>query len=322
MTAADAKTFYETLKQYQNILFLCHKNADVDSLGSAYALQRLFGGHVGVYDSPSAMAAMLCERLKVEPVIAPDLKKYDIVVVVDTSTLVQTGYKTIDRCAIIDHHTPGDLHEHCQLSYARIASSTGELVYSLYHENGLPIDAEVAFVLVLAIVTDTGHFRYAGAHVFGIVGQILQAGGIRYADVSEFLSHVPVDLSCRIATLKAASRLNLHRVGDLLVVDTRVSSFGAQSATSLISLGADVALVGSEKEGEKRISGRVRRGVDLDLSRLLEEVGKKFGGSGGGHAAAAGVVVKGDLDRALKECVDMTTAQLLSSAKKGSKKSG
>jgi nanoRNase/pAp phosphatase (c-di-AMP/oligoRNAs hydrolase) len=324
MTAADAKTFYESLKQYRNILFLCHKNADVDSLGSAYALRRLFGGNsdIGVYDSPSAMAAMLCDKLKIEMVIAPDLKKYDLVVVVDTSTQVQTGYKSLAKCAIIDHHTPGDLHGHCELSYSRIASSTGELVYSLYVENDLPIDQEVAFTLVLAIVTDTGHFRYAGASVFEIVGKLLQAGGIRYADVSEFLSHVPVDLSCRIATLKAASRLTLHRLGDLLIVETRVSSFGAQSATSLISLGADVAFVGSEKDGEKRISGRVRRGIELDLSRLLEEIGKKFSGSGGGHAAAAGVVIKGDLDKALQECVDMAVAQLMSSAKKGQKKGG
>lgn len=319
MTAADAKTFYQNLLQYRNILFLCHKNADADSLGSAYALQRIFGGHIGVYDSPSAMAALICEKLKITTVIAPNLNAYDMVVVVDTSTLVQTGYKSISNCTIIDHHTPGDLHDQCQMAFSRIASSTGELVYDVYHENGLPIDAEIAFVLVLAIVTDTGHFRYAGAQVFEIVSHLLRDGGIRYADVSEFLSHVPVDLSCRIATLKAASRLTLHRVDDLLIVETRVSSFGAQSATSLISLGADVAFVGSEKEGEKRISGRVRRGVDLDLSRLLEELGKKFSGSGGGHAAAAGVVIKGDLDKALQECVDMAVTQMIGAKKSNHK---
>lgn len=310
MTQVDAKTFYESLRQHGNILFLCHKNADVDSLGSAYALQRLFGGHIGVYDSPSAMAALLCEKLNIHMVLSPDLSAYDTVVVVDTSTLVQTGYKAISQCVIIDHHTPGDLHGHCQLAFSRIASSTGELVYDLYRQNNLPIDAEIAFVLVLTIVTDTGHFRYAGAHVFEIVGRLLQEGGIRYADVSEFLSHVPVDLSCRIATLKAASRLTLHRVGDLLIVESRVSSFGAQAATSLISLGADVAFVGSEKGGEKRISGRVRRGVDLDLSRLLDEIGKKFSGSGGGHAAAAGVVIRGDLDKALQECVELAVGEI------------
>lgn len=310
MKQVDAKEFYDSLKQYGNILFLCHKNADVDSLGSAYALQRVFGGHIGVYDSPSTMAAMLCERLKIHMVIAPDPAAYDLVVYVDTSTLIQTGYKSPARCAVIDHHTPGDLIGPCEFSFSRIASSTGELVYDIYRKNGIAFDAGTAFVLVLAITTDTGHFRYASAGVFEIVGHMLTEGGIRYADISEFLSQVPVDLSCRIATLKAASRLTIHRIGDLLIVETRVSSFGAQSATSLISLGADVAFVGSEKDGEKRISGRVRRGVDLDLSRVLQEIGRKFSGSGGGHAAAAGVVIKGDLDKALQECVDITVTHM------------
>ncbi|HMK46374.1 MAG TPA: DHH family phosphoesterase [Methanocella sp.] len=306
----DSKAFYERLKKYRNILFLCHKNADVDSLGGAYALQRVFGGHIGVYDSPGTMAAMLCERLNIHLVISPMLNAYDIVVVVDTSTMVQTGYGSIGTYAIIDHHTPGDMIDGCQFALSRVASSTGELVYSIYSDNGLMMDADTAFVMVLAIVTDTGHFRYANYHVFEIVSRILQQGGIRYASVAEFLSQVPVDLSCRIATIKAASRLTLHRVGELLIVETTVGSFGAQAATSLISLGADVAFVGSDKDGERRISGRVRRGVDLDLSRLLQELGKKFNGSGGGHAAAAGVVIRGDLDQALQECVDMAVAEL------------
>jgi nanoRNase/pAp phosphatase (c-di-AMP/oligoRNAs hydrolase) len=307
----DEKQLYETLRSHHNILFLCHKNADPDSLGSAYALQRVFGGHIGVYDSASTMASMLAERLKIDVIIAPDLSSYDLVVAVDTSTLVQTGYKSLGKFAVIDHHTPGDLAETCELVFARIGSSTAELVYGLYKTNGLAIDNNVAFALVLAVITDTGHFRFAGAETIEIVGRILAEGGIRYADVADFLGQVPVDLSCRIAILKAASRITLHRVGDYLIVESRVSSFASQAATSLINLGADVAFVGSEKDRERRISGRVRRGVDLDLARLLQDVGKKFGGSGGGHAGAAGVVITGDLDKALQECIDMAVARLI-----------
>ncbi len=209
----DEKQFYEALRSHQNLLFLCHKNADADSLGSAYALQRVFGGHVGVWDSPSTMATLLAERLKIEVLIAPDLAAYDLVVAVDTSTLIQTGYKSLGKCAIIDHHTPGDLAETCELGLARISSSTAEIVYGLYKKNGIAIDGNVAFALVLAIITDTGHFRFAGAETIEIVGRILAEGGIRYADVADFLGQVPVDLSSRIAILKAASRITLHRVG-------------------------------------------------------------------------------------------------------------
>jgi hypothetical protein len=265
----------------------------VDSLGSDYALQHVFGGHIGVYDSPSTMASMLAERLKIDVVIAPDLSKYDIVVTVDTSTLVQTGYKSLGKCALIDHHTPGDLSEGCEIALARIGSSTAELVYDLYKKNGLPVDANIAFALVLAIITDTGHFRYAGAGTFEVVGKILAEGGIRYADVTDFLGQVPADISCRIAILKAASRLTLHRVK---------ATCSSSNPRQLLRLaGGHVAhqprrrhrFRGSE-ERERRISGRVRRGIDLDLARLLQDIGKKFSGSGV-HGSRR-VVIRGDLD--------------------------
>lgn len=310
MAMVDERTFYSELRRYNNILFLCHRNADADSLGSAYALMRLFGGTVGVRDSLSTMASMLGQRLGIDVVIGPKISEYDITVVVDTSTMVQSGYTDLGKCAVIDHHRPGELFEHCLFGVSRPASSTSELVYSIYEKNGFQIDRDVSFALVLAMVTDTGHFRYAESDVFGIVERMLKEGGIKFADISDFLSQVPVDLSCRIAMLKAASRLTLVRSGDYLIVYTKVSSFGAQAATSLTSLGGDVVFVGSEKEGEKRISGRVRRGIDIDLSALMADIGKKFGGSGGGHAAAAGAVIKGDLDKALEECAAMAEKML------------
>lgn len=306
----DEQEFYQRLKNYHNVLFLCHKNADVDSLGSAYALERMFGGAIGVQDSLSLMASLLAEKLKINAVIRPDPEKYDLVVVVDTSTLIQTGYHRLGHCAVIDHHEPGDLVGACEFALSRKVSSTAELVYSLCVRNGVKIDDKLAFALLLAMVTDTGHFRYARPSAFETVGNILWDGGISFGDVLDFLSHVPTDISCRIAQLKAATRMTLVRIDDRLIVTTKVSSFGAQSAASLVNLGADVVFVGSEKEGEKRISGRVKRGIELDLAALLNEVGKKFGGSGGGHAAAAGVVIAGDLDQALEECVALTEKML------------
>jgi len=48
------------------------------------------------------------------------------------------------------------------------------------------------------------------------------------------------------------------------------------------------------------------------VAALLNDVGKRFGGSGGGHAAAAGLVVKGnvDVDRVLDACVAETIKKL------------
>ncbi len=301
----DEKTFYEELQKYENILFLCHKNADVDSFGSAYALAHIFGGTVGVEDSLSTMAQMLAERLRVAAVIRPDPSKYGITVVVDTSSMVQTGYPKLEPCAVIDHHEPGDLAASCRIALVHKASATAEIVYDIYEKNGIAVGPDIAFTLLLAMVTDTGHFRYAPPHAFNVAARLLEQGGIQFSDVLDFLSQVPTDVSCRIATLKAASRMTLTREGDHLIVTSKVSSFGAQSAASLVSIGADVAFVGSEIDREVRVSGRVKRGVNLDVAVLLNNVGKQFGGSGGGHAAAAGLVVKGKMgaDKVLDACV-------------------
>jgi nanoRNase/pAp phosphatase (c-di-AMP/oligoRNAs hydrolase) len=306
----DEIGFYERMKNYHHMLFLCHKNADIDSLASAYALERLFGGTIGVQDSLSTMASMLAEKLKIPVTVGPDPGKYDLVVVVDTSTLVQTGYRGLSHCAVLDHHEPGDLVSNCEFALSRKSPSNAELVYSLCEKNGVRIDDKLAFAMMLGLLTDTGHFRYATPSTFEAAGKILRDGGISFGDVLDFLGKVPTEISARIAQLKAAMRMELLRHDDKLIVTTKVSSFGAQAATSLIALGADVVFVGSEKEGEKRISGRVKRGIDLDLAALLGEVGKKFGGSGGGHAAAAGVVIQGDLDRALEECVALSEKML------------
>ena len=224
---------------------------------------------------------------------------------VDTSSLVQTGYTMLENFAVIDHHEAGDLAGMCRFSLVRKASATAEIVYDIYEKAGRPIDPDLAFTLLLAIVTDTGHFRYAPPRTFEVAALLLEKGGIQFSDVLDFLAQVPADISCRIATLKAASRMTMTREGDYLLVTSKVSSFGAQSAASLVGIGADVAFVGSEIGREVRVSGRVKKGVALDIAVLLNDVGKKFGGSGGGHAAAAGLVIKGnvDADKVLDACV-------------------
>ena len=42
--------FFNRLLDYKNILYLCHRNADPDALGSAYALCETFGGTIGLAD--------------------------------------------------------------------------------------------------------------------------------------------------------------------------------------------------------------------------------------------------------------------------------
>jgi len=72
-------------------IYLCHRNADPDAIGSAFALSWLFGGDIGVFGDLSRSAIQLADSIDIKPLIDPDLNSYELVVLVDTSVSSQVG---------------------------------------------------------------------------------------------------------------------------------------------------------------------------------------------------------------------------------------
>ena len=71
-----------------------------------------------------------------------------------------------------------------------------------------------------------------------------------------------------------------------------VGSFQAHVARSLVYLGADLALVAGESEGETRVSMRSSQrfleGTRVQAgTQVASEMARRLGGHGGGHATAA-----------------------------------
>jgi phosphoesterase RecJ-like protein len=74
---------------------------------------------------------------------------------------------------------------------------------------------------------------------------------------------------------------------------------------ALVDLGADVAFVAGRHGGTVRVSARcsreaARRG--LNLAKLSGEVGKSYGGDGGGHRSAAALEAIGEPSVILDAC--------------------
>ena len=67
--------------------------------------------------------------------------------------------------------------------------------------------------MLTGIVTDTGHFKHASVDTFRTVAKIIAASGVEYGEVLDLMAATPQDISMRIAILKAASRVELDRVG-------------------------------------------------------------------------------------------------------------
>lgn len=305
--------FYNQLLDYNNILYLCHRNADPDALGSAFALKEAMGGTVGVVEGCDRVASQIAKQLNIEFVTNPE-GDYDLVVVVDTSTPVQLNGFGLKNYAVIDHHATSSLYEKAAFYLHRNKSSTAEIILEVIKAMGAPIMRRTAFALIAGIITDTGNFRHATSDSFRAVADLMELSSIEYSEVMDMLSSIPQDVSMRIAFLKAAQRIKIEKIDDWLIVTSQVSSFGGSTASSLISLGADVAIVASKKDDLVKVSARARReaqNAGVNLAKLMEETSAKFKGTGGGHEGAAGMDVFGDTENILSACVEYVKKGLM-----------
>ncbi|MDI6883843.1 MAG: DHH family phosphoesterase [Hadesarchaea archaeon] len=304
----------EAAKGGQRILVLCHHNADPDAVASAVVLSEVLKelgarAEAGASDDISLVSQNILKVLEREITVNPSLDA-DLVVLVDTSSLEHLGElgerlrERAPKLVVIDHHKPVEaMKELATLHFVREEfASEAELLIKLLEELGVKLKPEQASLLLAGIISDTGHFRLAKGETFGAVNQLLQAGA-DYERVNRGLK-LPEDQSKRVAMLKAAGRSELRRVHGHLVVFSELGSFEGDAAGMLVRIGADAAFVGSEEKGKVRVSGRARpdllKSTELHLGELMEEFGKGFGGSGGGHAGAASMNGKGKLEAVKK----------------------
>lgn len=313
----DESQFGSHIRRYDDLLYLCHRNADPDAIGSAYSLQRAFGGTIGVAEDISKSAGSLIDAVRAEVIIDPDVQAYGFVVVVDTSVRLQLGAANLSRYAVVDHHLDLSLIQNAEFYIQRPANSTAEIVWKILSEEGITPSREMALALVVGIISDTGRFRRGLPEAFRAVSEILLAGELNYDEALMVLSSTPSDISQRVAALKAAARSEIEWAGDLIVATTEINSFEGTSAMSLVDIGADVAFAAGRHGNLTRVSGRARREAGragVDLSEIMRSVAKSHSGEGGGHRGAAALEAPADarvlLDDLRKKVLEKFRARL------------
>lgn len=290
-------------------IYLCHRNADPDAIGSAFALSWLFGGDIGAVGDLSRAASQLADSIGIKPIIDPDLRSYDLIVLVDTSVRSQIGGAMLQRYGVIDHHLDTDLLQNAEFYIQREVDSTAQIVWDMIKSSGMAnrIPREVALALLAGIVSDTGRFRHASTETFRYVYEILEAGDVDYGEVMEVLSRAPLDISQRVAVLKAATRAKISWKGEWIIACTEVSAFEGSSAMALLDLGADIAFAASSHGGVCRVSGRASfraLQMGIDLADLMRGIARMHGGSGGGHRGAAAMEACHPAGRLLAELAE------------------
>ena len=292
---------------------LLHVNADPDALGCAIALRLAFPDvSIGAVGGLSKNAKSLQKNLGVEVIEKPDISLYDKFVVVDTPSPERLGeFKEMLRdLIVIDHHskTFDWSTELCYIDENK--TSCGEIIYQILKLGEKEITRQIGLALLAGILTDTGKFSYANASTLKTFAEIMEVTSISIDEVlSVFEEEHETDYSRRISKLKGAQRLRYQSLGGYIVAVSRVSTFESDVCNALLSLGADVAFVGSQRDDRLRISARATQAIikeGLHLGNLMADIGKENGCDGGGHDGAAGLTGVGDVEAMLNICTERT----------------
>ncbi|MCQ5340914.1 MAG: DHH family phosphoesterase [Candidatus Methanomethylicia archaeon] len=288
------------LNPFRNITIVCHPNADVDSLGSAYAIYNLIKNflnnkNITIYTPESINSSSIPLIDYLNMITHFEFSSPDIFILIDTSSLDQIPLvksyieeKSIPYI-IIDHHIPDErTTSKAILSIVREATSTCEIVYEIIKD--YISDKKILEALLAGIVYDSRRFLINPKKSISLAYELINRG----ADIEKILQLLSLEqnFSEKMAKIKGCSRMRVFRVSSWIITFTYVSAFEASVARALIDIGADLAFV--INESEKRLTGRVREifysqtGLNL-VTDIIRPLIEKFSGQGGGHPTAASV---------------------------------
>lgn len=316
MCAARARAAREitaAVEAARHIVLTTHVNADGDGVGSEIALVHLLaalGKRVAIANPtpiPSRYA-FLSDAVRARDRTAEGVKALraaDLVIVLDIADLGRLGHLgaplaargTLTAC--IDHHlSRGELPPGPRLLDERAAAS-GELVYDLAATAGWPVGAEAAQALYVAILTDTGGFRFANTspRALRVAASLLERG----VDAERVYE-------CVYATAPAGRLRLAAEVLDTLVVEPEVGlSWLTVPAGAIERHGGTADDLEGLAEMARSIQGTrlallfrplASGAVKVSFRSVGEldvcELARSFGG--GGHAKAAGASVAGTMD--------------------------
>lgn len=283
-------------------MVICHRNADADSYLSAYAISKLLrrlapkckveiAAPGGLATLTSKLAETFPHRLAVEGTAT-----YDLYVAVDVgdAELLGEWRQEVEEAKVerilIDHHPLRTRHAYDHVIVDEDATSAAEVVYGLFASLGIRMDRLTAQALLEGIMFDSSHLAIASEGALRAVVELFGRGADLQLARRQLRSEP--DYGEVMAKLKGARRMKLFKLGNWVAATTKVGSYQAHVARSLVFMGADFASVGGTTDGETRVSMRSsQRFFDQTKIHLGTDVAAKIapalGGHGGGHGTAA-----------------------------------
>lgn len=315
MAKVSLKRAAELLLEQDDIVILCHRFPDGDTIGSAFGLciaLRALGKRANVLcgDIIPHKYSYIFEHL------APMDIKEKYIVSVDVADapllgMLQSEYADrIDLC--LDHHGSNKLKAAHSYVDAK-AAAAGEIIYELIGRLGVDMTREIATALYTALSTDTGCFRYSNvtSRTHRIAAKLLDAGVdgyainqvmfetktmARFALEMEMLSNIDFRFGGRMAIIALTAEM-MERTA------VNEGDIDGLSAIPRNIEGVEMGIMIREVADGYKLSVRTCRGVNAcEFCRIL---------GGGGHPAAAGCTIKADSVEEVKQIIVDTAKDIL-----------
>jgi phosphoesterase RecJ-like protein len=309
---AAAHAFAGVLAPGKRVCLTTHVNPDGDGLGSEAGLVHLLRarGVDAVITNPTATPPRFGFLFEDLPGVdrtgeaIKELRRSDVIIVLDISDLGRLGMlgeAVRDRgvpVACVDHHVSVGLLPPGPRYLDADAAATGELIFELALANSWALSQEAARGLYVAILTDTGGFRFSNTRprTLRVAAELLETGVDPEEIYLEVYARAPEGrprlFAEALQTLVVEPR---HSLAWLTVPPGAIERLGVSSddldgvvefARSIE--GVRMALLFREvSKGRVKVS--LRSVGNVDVAAFAKEFG------GGGHTKAAGLALPGSL---------------------------
>lgn len=318
----------DAIRKYDNYLITSHVNVEGDAIGSEiglYYMAKQLGKNVIMVNSDTVP-----ERYRFLPswnkiIIGNDIgaKKYFNVIIVDCPDMERSGKiagllnAPGEKINIIniDHHVSnknfGDFNW-----VEPDASSCGEMVYKLYKEMGLNITDDIAIPLYVAILTDTGSFRYDSttSETHRICADLIKLG-IKPAKIAEKVYETK-DIGDMQILAKALLTIKVTKDGKIaymyvtkqMMRETHTTPDRTDGFINFARAieGTEISIFFRE---DMEDAEKIHVGFRSKGSANVNVLATKFGG--GGHPKASGCAQKGPLDKVMEKVLKTAEEFLL-----------
>ena len=300
---SDFERLLGHIRASNHFVLASHQRPDGDAVGSsvgmALALRAIGKRAEVVMDAPPPHFLQPFPEVANIRITSELTSSFDAAIIMECSSLDRTGIVGLDRSPVlnIDHHI-GNTNYGAINWVDESAAACGELVFTLIEALGAPLTRDVATHIYLALLTDTGSFRYShiSPRSFEIARRCVEAGVDPQWVASTHYDSSTLGRVKLFGTVLTGMQLDASsRVAVLAITRDQAAAAGAtyEDTDGIVNFPMsvkDIAAVAFFKEvgpDDWRVSMRSKGSVDVSA------IARSYGG--GGHKNAAGCSARGEL---------------------------